>query len=733
MRCESAAKLVIVLSWLMTCISFGQIPRSDPVVEVVPSARQAEVSWRYTFSQPEGNAWTRANFDDSGWNFGRAAFGTLGTPGVVANTRWASSDIWMRRRVEIPVSGVSPDQLHLVVFHDEDVEIYFDGVLAYRAGGFVRNYELPEILPEARKLLKPGASILIAVHCHQTTGGQGIDVGLATIPPEFLAAQHREQCRQAALSTPGDPIAGGKLFANTERLACAKCHSVDGSSSRAGPDLFAAGDKFTRPDIVDAILEPSAKIEVGYSTTVVETHAGDTFVGIIKEASDDRIGIMDGEGKLHRIATADVRKQFIQNTSLMPQCLESALSPGEFADVVAYLASLRLPAVADAGRRGMPTQIPQLQPPARLIPIHTEANHFDHPCWIGQLPGQPEVFLICEHQTGKIWRLTTAAHGAVESKTLWGDFSREIQPGPAIGLLGLAFHPKFEQNHTYYIQHQFNVNGKLVTRISEKKAAPDFSRDSGQPSRTILEIPCSTDVHAGGNIAFGPDGFLYIGMGDTGPQGDPQGHGQNLALLLGKMLRIDVDHTEEGKAYAIPADNPFRSRSDVRPEIWAYGFREPWRFSFDSATNDLWVGDVGQDRIEEVDIVRRGENYGWNVYEGFDFFSSRYRTEGASYVPPVFAYDRRLGNSITGGFVFHQAGSAFDGVYVCGDFTSKCIWGLKQDDRKLTAAWRLCTAPQEISSIGQDQEGTILIVGYEGTIYRLDLSGTTPTAAVAHD
>jgi glucose/arabinose dehydrogenase len=216
-------------------------------------------------------------------------------------------------------------------------------------------------------------------------------------------------------------------------------------------------------------------------------------------------------------------------------------------------------------------------------------------------------------------------------------------------------------------------------------------------------------------------------MGDTGPQGDPQGHGQDPRTPLGKMLRIDVDHADANASYSIPADNPFRSRSDARGEIWAYGFREPWRFSFDRLTNDLWVGDVGQDRIEEVDVVRKGENYGWNVYEGFDLFSTRHRSDGASYVPPLFAYNRKLGNSVTGGYVYRgDAKSPFYGVYVCGDFTSKRVWGLKQTDRKLTAAWQLCNSPEEIASFGQDDAGTLFLVGYQGTIYRLDFGAAVP-------
>src|SRR5262249_17365027 len=145
----------------------------------------------------------------------------------------------------------------------------------------------------------------------------------------------------------------------------------------------------------------------------------------------------------------------------------------------------------------------------------------------------------------------------------------------------------------------------------------------------------------GGGLQFGPDGYFYIGMGDTGPQEDPQGHGQNRQSLLGKMLRIDVDRPDVGRNYSIPAHNPFLDRKDTRPEIWALGFREPWRFSFDPVTKDLWVGDVGQDRYEEVDLVIKGGNYGWNIFEGFEPFSNRYRREGEQYLLPVFAYGRK--------------------------------------------------------------------------------------------
>ena len=714
-------------------------PDQVAIAEIVPTARQQPATWRYTFEQPAEN-WTSPDFDDSGWDQGRGGFGSAGTPAIAINTAWATREIWMRREIVLPSTGLRRSSLQLLAFHDEDVEIYFDGVLAARQGGFVRDYEPIEILPEARRLLKPGARIVVAIHCRQNGGGQGIDVGLAHVSAELMDASRKQRYRAAALARSGDADAGRRLFLDEQRLGCTRCHTTDGSAGRAGPDLLAVGDKFTRPDLIHAILNPSASVAIGYETSVITTRNDDAFVGVLKEATDAHLGLMEGDGKLRRIATAEVRDRRTASTSMMPEGLETGLSPEEFADLVAYLVSLRLPALADAGRLGMPADIPELQPPVALVPIHRDADRFDHPCWIGQVPGEAGVFLVCEHETGRVWRLSTATGD--EIKTLWGDFRAEVRRGGATGLLGLAFHPRFRENRKYYIQHQLVVDGRLVARVSEKLASSDLQRDSGQPSRTMIEFPCSTDVHSGGGIAFGPDGFLYIGMGDTGPQGDPQGHGQDLRTLLGKMLRIDVDR-EESEApdhessrprlpYEIPSDNPFRNHESARPEIWASGFREPWRFSFDSLTGDLWIGDVGQDRIEEVTIVRPGENHGWNVYEGFDLFSTRHRSDAAAYVPPVFAYNRRLGNSITGGYVFRDAsGSSFNGVYVCGDFTSKRVWGLRQHERKLTEIRQLCISPQSVASFGRDEAGLIYLVGYEGTIYRLDFATAEPSAKPA--
>jgi len=223
--------------------------------------------------------------------------------------------------------------------------------------------------------------------------------------------------------------------------------------------------------------------------------------------------------------------------------------------------------------------------------------------------------------------------------------------------------------------------------------------------------------------------MLYIGMGDSGPQRDPEGHGQSLTTLLGKILRIDIDRRDEGLAYAIPADNPFVDRPNARKEIWALGFREPWRISFDSKTHDLWVGDVGQDRYEEVSIVRKGENHGWNVVEGFADFSRQYHSKEANYIPPIMSYPRQMGVSVTGGFVYRgKRAPQFYGWYMFGDFESRRIWALRQEDRKWVEVAEIGRAPSRIVSFAEQADGELLLVGFDdGVIRKFDLAEADAT------
>jgi glucose/arabinose dehydrogenase len=241
----------------------------------------------------------------------------------------------------------------------------------------------------------------------------------------------------------------------------------------------------------------------------------------------------------------------------------------------------------------------------------------------------------------------------------------------------------------------------------------------------VIIIHSITNDHPGGALDFGPDGYLYVGMGDSGPQTDPAGNAQNMSLLQGKILRIDVDHPDPGRGYSVPKDNPFVGQAGVRPEIWSYGHREVWRFAFDPLTGDLWEGDIGQDLYEEVNIIRKGENYGWNVYEGFERFSNKYRRDGEKYVPPVFAYTRRYGQSVTGGYVYRgDPKSSFYGAYIFGDYQQKRLFAMTQKDRTLEKVRVLARTPQSVVSMGQDARGNIYFVGYEGNIYQLDLKSS---------
>jgi glucose/arabinose dehydrogenase len=321
-----------------------------------------------------------------------------------------------------------------------------------------------------------------------------------------------------------------------------------------------------------------------------------------------------------------------------------------------------------------------------------------------------------------IWRVEKTASG--EQSTVFSDLCGEVfsDRGPN-GLLDVTFHPKFRENRKYYLFYQVFENAVVTTHIVEKQFDDAFHGDSGKPARLLLKIASVAEDHSGGCLQFGPDGFLYIVMGDTGPHHDPNGHAQNLQLLLGKILRIDVDHEEAGQAYSIPADNPFCGQADARPEIWAYGLRNPWRFCFDRLTSDLWLADVGQDRVDEVDIIRRGENYGWNVYEGFEPFSIEYRKVGRNFAKPIFAYRRKYGNSITGGHVFRgDKQSSFYGAYICGDYNSNRLFGITPKDGGLRAVRKIGIVPQRLVSFSEDEAGKIYAVGYEGTIYQIDFS-----------
>lgn len=277
------------------------------------------------------------------------------------------------------------------------------------------------------------------------------------------------------------------------------------------------------------------------------------------------------------------------------------------------------------------------------------------------------------------------------------------------GLLGLALHPKFHENKELFISYTSAEDNRSV--VSRFKLKNDGSLQVDPESEEILlEVPQPFKNHNGGPIEFGPDGFLYIGFGDGGFRDDPHANSQNRSQLLGSILRIDVDTKANGLKYGIPADNPFVGQDGIRGEIFAYGFRNPWRIAFDKATGKLWVGDVGQDLYEEVDIVEKGGNYGWSNWEGTHPFGNRPVVEGTSKpIPPVWEYDHQIGKSITGGRVSNtERLPALKGKYIYADYVSGTVWALSHSGSgQETQNHLLLEKGVPVFAFGEDAAGEI--------------------------
>ncbi len=280
------------------------------------------------------------------------------------------------------------------------------------------------------------------------------------------------------------------------------------------------------------------------------------------------------------------------------------------------------------------------------------------------------------------------------------DIRDRVESGGEKGLLSVAFHPRYAQNGLFYVDYTTRREGTLYTHVARFQRVSAQRADAWSET-VLLEIEQPFSNHNGGQLAFGADGYLYIGMGDGGSANDPHRHGQNPATLLGKLLRIDVN---AARGYAIPPDNPFAGQAGRRGEIWAYGLRNPWRFSFDAHNGDLYLADVGQDRWEEIDIVEKGGNYGWNVMEGGHCTPGVNRncaTQGLK--RPLFEYAHPAGFSITGGFVYRgRAVAGLCGTYLYADYVTRKLWGLRHDGGRVTVQRLLLHTEHAISSFGQD-------------------------------
>ncbi|MFO7461920.1 MAG: PQQ-dependent sugar dehydrogenase [Desulfatiglandales bacterium] len=301
------------------------------------------------------------------------------------------------------------------------------------------------------------------------------------------------------------------------------------------------------------------------------------------------------------------------------------------------------------------------------------------------------------------------------------DISSLITAGGERGLLSVAFHPNYLQNGFLYVNYT-DLNGDTV--VARYTVSADPNRVDAASALIVLQVFQPFANHNGGQLKFGTDGYLYIGLGDGGSGGDPQNNAQTPNSLLGKMLRIDVD---AGSPYAIPPDNPFVGVADARPEIWAFGLRNPWRFTFDRLTGDLWIADVGQNRFEEVNFQPAGsaggENYGWRLMEGNACFDPPVGCNDGTLTLPVLEYDHSIGCSVTGGYRYRGVvNPGMVGVYFYADFCTGRIWGATEGVGGTFTATELLDTDLSITTFGEDEEGEIYVAHFSptaGAVYRI--------------
>lgn len=327
------------------------------------------------------------------------------------------------------------------------------------------------------------------------------------------------------------------------------------------------------------------------------------------------------------------------------------------------------------------------------------------------------VFVV--ERTGKVYLFENTP--TVSEKEVLIDLSSKISlAGSEMGLLGLAFHPKFNENGYFYVNYT-SSQGTVLSRFKSDSATYQTNPDS---EVILMEFPQPYTNHNGGHIAFGPDGYLYIGTGDGGGSGDPQDNAQSLAEIYGKLLRIDVDAQSNGLSYGIPEENPFAGNEEgYREEIFAYGLRNPWKFSFDTEREWLWLADVGQNAIEEINLIEAGKNYGWRLMEGTTEYAPQEFMDDLELEVPIWEYNHSEGQSITGGYVYYgEDNSSLEATYIYGDFVSGKLWALRMSEEEPTENIELADTDLMISSFGLDERGELIIVDFNGKLYRLQES-----------
>jgi glucose/arabinose dehydrogenase len=341
----------------------------------------------------------------------------------------------------------------------------------------------------------------------------------------------------------------------------------------------------------------------------------------------------------------------------------------------------------------------------KLVPVFGERT-FERPIGLYQPGDGKRIYVLQQRGTVLVFTSDGGSEGSVFLQR------QVLTKGNEEGLLSIAFHPKFADNGTFFIY--YSAPDPRRTVLSRMKIAGDASKADLASEEVLLTADQPFDNHNGGTLLFGPDGKLYLGLGDGGSAGDPQDNGQKTDTFLGKILRIDVDQSDAGQRYAVPKDNPFVGRDGWKPEIWALGLRNPWRMSFDRETGELWAGDVGQNYWEEIDVIAKGGNYGWKNHEGKVPFEKRPAIPGA--IDPVFVYPRGDGQSVTGGYAYRgKRLKDLVGAYVYGDFNTGRIWALRRQGNQVDNRL-LIQLPkgQQVASFAEDAAGELYLCTFEG-------------------
>ncbi len=356
--------------------------------------------------------------------------------------------------------------------------------------------------------------------------------------------------------------------------------------------------------------------------------------------------------------------------------------------------------------------IPRLQV-QRLFPNIT----LRRPVQAVQAPGDDRHLYVLE-QAGRVMRLDLTRPDATEAE-VWMDIREQVNSaGNELGLLSIVFDPKFADTHQFFLY--YTANKPLRSELTRFDVAPATGMPVLKSAKVFLEVKQPYSNHNGGTALFGPDGMLYLSLGDGGAANDPHGNSQNMAALLGKIIRIDVRRSEGGEPYAIPADNPFVDNPKAAPEIWATGLRNVWRMSFDRKTGQLYAGDVGQNAYEEVDLIVKGGNYGWNPREGLHAFDKgKPGTAGAAYIDPIAEYPHDQGVSVTGGHVYRGSKwPSLQGVYLYADYAFGTIWGLRCNGDRCTPSevvWQRHGGKSMWSSFGELNNGELVLCAFDGT------------------